>query len=180
MLKVTALLTCGPWACQGKGFHLARPKGMSTCFDSSISRKYNRRYYVRIGEIGGFANSGRTQLLCNAEFQYDAEDDAIYVVATEDIGPNTEILVYYKQSAFWAQVDFEKKQARAKMSQDQLVIARTADNVSKAATKAVAVVKAANKKIAVAAAMARRAAAKAAAKVAARAAANAAQLEEAV
>ena len=123
-------------------------------------------------EVGGFANSGRTVHLCNAEYKYSAEDDAIYVVATEDIPPDTEIFVFYRQTSFWAKVDLERKQAWAAMNPEQLVIVKAAYAVSKAEAKAAAVVKSALKVQAVKVWKATNAAVKKAAKEAAEAAAK--------
>jgi hypothetical protein len=82
-------------------------------------------------------------------FKFSAEDGAIYVVATEDIPPDTEIFVFYRQTSFWAMVDLERKQAWAAMEPEQLAIVKAAYAVSKAEAKAAAVVKSALKKQAV-------------------------------
>ncbi len=61
----------------------------------------------------------------------------------------TEILVFYPQIVFWAQVDYERKQALKVMTPEQLVIDKAADVISKAVAKAAAGVKSGRKETAV-------------------------------
>ena len=96
-------------------------------------------------EVGGFSNSGRFKNTCNARFYYCASDDTIYIVATEDIGPDTEIMVYYPQNTFWEQIAKKRKQARAAMTPEQLVAAKADDVIAKGIKKAAMEVKAAVK-----------------------------------
>jgi hypothetical protein len=136
------------------------------CFDSSTSLKFKLSYYVKKCQVGGFSNSFRTKKSCNAEFYYCADDDTVYVVATEDIGPDTEIMVYYPQPNFWLLVDYERKlarkQARAAMTPEELVAAKADIVNAKAIAKAAAVVKSTRKTEALRAAKAVKAAVKAA------------------
>ncbi len=69
-------------------------------------------------------------------YYYYAEDDTVYIVATEDIGPDTEIMVFYPQPTFWRLVDFEKKRERAAMTPEQLMIAKANDVIAKEVAKA--------------------------------------------
>jgi hypothetical protein len=102
--------------------------------------------------------------MCNAEYYFCAEDETVYIVATEDMGPDTEIMVFYPQPVFWRLLDSHRKLARSAMTPEQLMIAKAEDVTAKEVAKAAAVVKLALKKESVKAAKEVKAAAKAAIK----------------